>query len=106
MDSKSLAKHFVECFCNADLDGIESLLSMQFKLKGPLFEFKSKQDYISSLNGNLEPDPIAEILSVCGSGNEAAAFYLYRGNIVGQLFICREGKICETVLVFDTSNTS
>ena len=33
-------------------------------LKGPLFEFKSKQDYIASLNGNLESDPEAEILSI------------------------------------------
>ena len=66
MDSKALAKSFVECFCKADIEGIYSLLSMQFNLKGPLFEFDSKQDYIDSLNGNLEADPDAEILSVIG----------------------------------------
>lgn len=104
MDGKSLAKSFVECFFNADLEGIDSLLSTQFNLKGPLFEFDSKQDYIDSLNGNLEVDPEAEILLVIGNENEATAFYKYKGNLIGQLFRCNEGKIQETVLVFDTKN--
>jgi hypothetical protein len=102
MDSKSLARAFVECFCKADIEGLDSLLSIQFELKGPLFEFDSKQDYLDSLHGNLEADPEAEIFSVIGSADEATAFYTYRGNLIGQLFRCNEGKICETVLVFDT----
>jgi len=104
MDSKFLAKSFVECFCKADIEGIDSLLSIQFNLKGPLFEFDSKQDYIESLNGNLEADPEAEILSVIGNTEEATAFYKYRGNLIGQLFRCKEGKIYEAMLVFDTKN--
>lgn len=104
MQSKTLAKKFVEYFCNADLDGIDSLLSTQFHLKGPLFEFDSKQDYLDSLNGNLEADLESEILSVIGNTDEASAFYRYRGNLIGQLFRCNEGKIYETVLVFDTKN--
>jgi len=103
MDSNSLAQSFIECFCNADLNGIDSLLSNDFSLKGPLFEFKSKQDYIASLDGNLEADPEAEILSIIGNKNEAAAFYKYKGKLIGQLFRCNEGKIYKTVLVFDTS---
>ena len=104
MDSKYLAKSFVESFCNADLDGIDSLLSIQFNLKGPFFKFDSKQEYLDSLKGNLEADPEAEILSIIGDADEATAFYKYRSNLVGQLFRCNEGKICETVLVFDTKN--
>lgn len=104
MDSKSIAKSFVECFCRADIEGINSLLSAQFNLKGPLFEFDSKQDYIDSLYGNLEADPEAEILSVIGNTDEATVFFKYRGNLIGQLFRCNEGKIYETVLVFDTKN--
>ena len=104
MDSRSLAKLFVEYYCKAELEGINSLLSTQFNLIGPLFEFKSKQEYIDSLNGNLEADPEAEVLSVIGYDNEATAFYKYRGNLIGQLFWCDEGKIIETVLVFDTKN--
>ena len=104
VNSKTLAKSFVERFCKTDLEGIDSLLSTQFSLKGPLFEFESKQDYIDSLDGNLEPDPEAEILSVTGDDNEATAFYRYRGNLIAQLFRCHEGKIVETVLVFDTKN--
>ena len=104
MDSKSLATSFIEYFCNADLSGIESLLSTNFKLKGPLFKFDSKLEYINSLKGNLEADPKAEILSVIGSESESSAIYKYRGNTINQLFRCREGKIVETVLDFDTKN--
>ena len=104
MDSESLAKLFVKNFCKADLEGIDSLLSTQFKLKGPLFEFGSKQDYIDSLNGNLEADPNAEVISVIGAEEEATAFYKYKGNLIGQLFRCKDGKIHESVLVFDTKN--
>ena len=103
MDSNSLAKSFIECFCEADLNGIDSLLSKDFRLKGPLFEFESKQDYIASLNGDLKADPEAEILSIIGNGNEVAAFYKYKGKLIAQLFRCSEGKIDETVLVFDTN---
>ena len=95
---------FVECFCKADLEGIDSILSMQFSLEGPLFRFDSKQEYMDSLNGNLVADPEAEILSVTGNADEAAVFYNYRGNLIGQLFRCNDGKIYETVLVFDTEN--
>ena len=105
IDSKSLARSFVECFCKADLEGIDALLSMQFNLKGPLFEFDSKQDYIDSLSGNLEADPEAAILSVIGNTEEATAFYYYKGNLIAQLFRCSEGKIYQSVLVFDTKNT-
>lgn len=104
MDSKSLAKSFVKNFCSANVEGIGSLLSGQFKLKGPLFSFNSKQEYLDSLNGNLEPDPDAEILSIVGSDNEAAVFYTYKGNTIGQLFRCDEGTIYETILVFDARN--
>ena len=104
MDCKSLAKSFVECFCRADLEGIDSLLSTQFNLKGPLFVINSKQDYIASLKGHLKADTNDEILSVIGNAGEAAAFYRYRGNLIGQLFRCSEGYIYETVLVFDPKN--
>jgi hypothetical protein len=101
MDSKSLAISFVKYFCNADLAGIDLLLSTQFKLTGPLYEFNSKQNYLDSLEGNLDPDPDSVILSVTGNEDESAAFYTYKGNVIGQLFRCQEGKIFETLLVFD-----
>lgn len=106
MDSKSLAKSFIESFCKADLRGISSLLTLNFHLKGPLFEFDSKQAYISSLEGNLEADANSKILSVVGHENEAAAFFIYKGNTIAQLFLCREGKIYETLLVFDTEKAA
>jgi hypothetical protein len=106
MDSKSLATSFIECFCKADLSGINALLSSDFQLKGPLYEFDSKQAYINSLEGNLEADANAEIISVISNDNEAAAFYRYKGNTIGQLFWCRGGEIYETLLVFDTDTVA
>ena len=103
MDSQSLATSFVECFCKADIPGISSLLSPDFRLKGSLFEFDSKQAYINSLEGNLEADANAEILSVLGNENEAAAFFIYKSNMIGQFFRYRGGEIYETLLVFDTN---
>lgn len=102
MDSKSLATAFIEAFCQADLRALESLLAPDFCLRGPLYEFASCKSYLDSLRGNLDADPQAEILSVVAEGNEAAAFFRYQGNIIGQLFHCAGGKIQETLLVFDS----
>lgn len=55
MDSKTLATSFIKSFCEADLEGIGSLLSTQFKLKGPLFEFDSKQDLLNHSKVILKP---------------------------------------------------
>lgn len=102
MNSESLATSFIECFCRADLNGIDALLSPSFHLEGPLYVFDSKQAYIKSLEGNLEADPDAEIISVISNENHAAAFFRYKGNMIGQMFWCREGKLDRTLLVFDT----
>ncbi len=71
-----------------------------------MFEFSSPAEYLASLSGNLERDPNAEILASFGNGDEAAVFYSYQGNTVGQLFHCRAGQICETTLVFDTKKVA
>ncbi len=106
MDSNKLARQFIDYFCKADIDSIESLLADRFILKGPLFEFSSRQEYIDSLVDNLEADPKAVTLSVVSDGNEAAAFFIYNGNTIGQLFRCEAGKIVETILVFDTQRVT
>ena len=99
--SAELATSFVTSFCAARLDDLSSILAEDFRLSGPLFEFDSRSAYIESLAGDLELDPDAEVLSVIGAGSEAAAFYRYRGRLIGQLFKCAEERIYATVLVFD-----
>jgi hypothetical protein len=106
MISIDLAKAFVTSFCNGSLDGISSVLAEDFNLNGPLFRFSSKDSYIESLKGNLEADPGSEIISITGTENEATVFYSYRGQLIAQLFRCSDGKINETVLVFDTSDNT
>lgn len=103
MDSKALARSFIQCFCNADLAGLEALLPPRFRLSGPLFEFDSRAAWLDSLKGNLVADPGAEILAMAGGDDEIAAFFTYHGNTIAQLFRCDGGKIVETILVFDTA---
>jgi len=106
MNSRFLAETFIEYFCKADVNGIDSLLASNFRFTGPLFEFSTKRAYIESLQGSLEADPDATILGVVGGGAEAAAFYRYKGNTIGQWFRCDEGKIHETLVVFDARQVS
>ena len=101
MNSKNLAEHFVTSFCQGSIVELESALADDFHLRGPLFEFHSRAEYIDSLRDNLEPDSEAAVLSVLADGEEAAAFYSYKGNIIGQLFRCAEGRIKSTIIVFD-----
>ncbi len=105
-NSLEIAEKFVRCFCSGDIEGIGSVLSENFRLRGPLFEFDTCTDYLASLSDNLAPDPNSEILSALSKDNEAAVFFTYHGNTIGQLFRCREGRIYETILVFDTSKVA
>lgn len=106
MNCKFLAEKFVLSFCNGDISGIESVLASKFNFIGPLFQFDSKDSYIDSLRGNLDSDPDAKILSIISEENEASIFYIYLGNTIGQLFKSRDGKIYETILVFDTNKVA
>lgn len=36
---------------------------------------------------------------------QAAVFHTYRGNTIGQLYSCNEGRIGATTVVFDTRGT-
>ncbi len=106
MNSKDLAQYFVTNFCKGSVVELESVLADDFHLRGPLFEFCSRAEYIDSLRDNLEPDSEAAVLSVLADGEESAAFYSYKGNIIGQLFNCAEGKIRSTIIVFDASSVA
>lgn len=103
MDSQALARAYIECFCRADIEGLASLLSEDFNLSGPLNVFSTRSAYLASLQGNLEADPEAEIISVVSNGQEAAACYVYKGNTIGQFFKCRNHEIHACRLVFDTA---
>lgn len=104
MNSQEIAEEFVRCFCMADLESLASVLSENFRLHGPLFDFASASEYLASLSGTLAADPDAAILASFGRGDNAAVFYTYHGNTIGQLFVCGEGRVSETTLVFDTRN--
>jgi len=101
MDAKKLAKSFVTNFCEGSIAGVGAVLASDFRLSGPLFSFESKSEYLESLSGNLQADTNAEIISILGTDTETSVFFRYHNTIIGQLFKCRNGKIFETLLVFD-----
>lgn len=101
MDAKKLAKSFVTSYCEGNIAGLGAVLASDFRLSGPLFRFESKSEYLDSLIGNLQADTNAEIISILGNDVEASVFFRYHNTIIGQLFKCRNGKIFETLLVFD-----
>lgn len=106
MSNRDIAVEYVHQFCNANIDGVEANLASNFQLRGPLFEFDSRNAYIASLREN-PPEPAAyEILDVSESENTVSVYYSYEKStgsiIIAQLFRFNGGKICETLLVFDS----
>ena len=104
MNSQEIAEKFVRFFCKGDLEGLGSVIAENFRLQGPLMQTESRTEYLGALSDNLVPDPQAKILASFGNANCAAVFYTYRGNTMGQLFSCSDGRVDETTLVFDTKN--
>jgi len=105
MSNRDVALEYVCAFCRGDISGVEATLGEEFTLKGPLFEFDSKSDYIASLRaGGLEPGK-SEILGIADDNNSVAVFYSYKKASatmnVAQLFWFTDLRISKTLLVFD-----
>lgn len=103
LNNREVAEEFVRCFCRADVPALESLLSDNLRFNGPLLQCSSKSEYLAALSGNLEPDPAYTLDASFSDGDRAAAFYQYQGKSIAQLFVCNEGKIVETTVVFDSA---
>ena len=107
MNPRELALEFVRCFCANDLDGLEALLSQEFRFCGPLFEFDSRAAYLASLR-DAPPDPASfTVISISEEAGQVALFYDYeRPDLVlrmAQLFTIVDGEITDILLVFDPS---
>ena len=106
MSNRDVAIEFVNRFCSGDAGGLGALLADDLHLKGPLFEFTSKQDYLDSLARDGLERASYQILSVAEGTDTVSIFYEYQksaGTItIAQLFGFNDGLIADVVLVFDT----
>ena len=109
MTKKDVVLEYLKAFCSADLNRLKAVLADKFHLKGPFFEFHSREDYISSLEGNLVPNCTFEIIRLMEEGEDVSVFYHYiKPNTtvhVAQLFRFKNSKVSEAVLIFDSRNT-
>ena len=99
------AMEFVSRFAAGDVDGLGSLLAEPFHLKGPLFEFHSKQAYLDSLAGDVE-EAVSRIVAITDDGERVLVVYEYRKRdttiTISQLLTFIDGKVADTLLAFDT----
>lgn len=107
---RHIAIEYLNCFCKGDIEGIESLLDPEFSLKGPLFEFDSRADYISSLRTDPPDAATLDLIHVSESDSVVSIFYTYRKTsvttTVAQLFRFEDDKIKQTLLVFDSGSVA
>lgn len=110
MDSRETAIEFARAFCAADLARLESVLHPELELRGPLFEFHTRDEYLGSLRRAPRQPAACEILQVHGTGSEAAILYEYRKPVapvlVAQFNRQKGGLITEVRLVFDSAQVS
>ncbi len=105
MSNRDVAVSFVQAFCYGDINALEAVLAEEFSLRGPLFDFHSKSDYIESLRADGMDRGECEILGMVGANEVVAVFYSYRKptsvTTVAQMFWFVDGQISKTLLEFD-----
>ncbi len=105
MSNQEIAKKYLRCFCDGDIEGIESVLAPNLNFTGTLYSFHSSDEYLKSLRkGTLEKCRY-KILSITENKDSVAIFYEYQKPKqivqIAQLFKIKDQKIYEMILVFD-----
>ena len=107
MRNPTVVDEYLDHFCRGDIDGVESTLADEFHLRGPLFEFDSREAYIQSLRDSPLEKASYRLLEISQGDDTVSVFYEYRksssSNLVAQFFRIKENKIVDTLLVFDRS---
>lgn len=106
MNKVEIATEFIDRFCSGTLEGLEELLLDDFRFKGPLFHFSSREDYLESLHNDPPKHGDCKILSITENSEEVSIYYDYGKEegclTIAQLFKFKSNKISEILLVFDS----
>lgn len=105
MRNRSIVDEYLDHFCDGNIDGVESTLAVDFRLRGPLFKFDSREAYIQSLRDEPLEKATYRILQTSQGDGTVSVFYEYTkssgSNVIAQFFRIKEDLIVETLLVFD-----
>ena len=105
MNNREAALQFVRSFCAGDVDALAPLLAEDLRFRGPLYQFRSAETYLNVLkSGPLEPSG-HRLISVTENEDSVSVYYDYEKSdatiTIAQLFIFRDRRISEILLVFD-----
>lgn len=105
MSKRQVVTQYLTGFCAGDVERVAATLADEFELDGPLFTFRSKQEYLASLAGDFDAGTRFEIVELLEGVDTVSVFYDYAkpsGTVtVAQLFWFENSKIRKTLLVFD-----
>lgn len=108
MTNRDIVLEYLKCFCEGDISGVDAVLALDFQLTGPLYTFKSRDEYIQSLREDPPKPSRYTIREIAESDTGISVFYEYdkpSGSLtIAQFFKLRGGQICEILLVFDTKS--
>ena len=80
---RDTAMRFLECFCSGDIEGLAPLLAEDLRLRGPLFQFDSRESYLTSLRQNPPERCEHRLLSVTEDAEAGlvSMFYEYENRL-------------------------
>jgi len=107
MENRDIALDYIQCFCSADMQGLEKLLASDLKFVGPFHTYSSSAQYLADLRNDPPEHSSYNILSITESPESVAVFYEYikptQTMLIAQLFKFENQKIKEIMLVFDSN---
>ncbi len=105
MNQRESALQFLKYFCAGEWEPLCDLLTEDFQLKGPLFEFRSRDEYLASLEGDSGTVGQFNLLYTFEDVADVCAIYdLIKPEstlTVAQIFEFRGDRIARTRLIFD-----
>jgi hypothetical protein len=103
---KQTAIDYLENFCKGKIQELAKLIHDDFTFSGPFISFDSKEGYLNSLQDDLPKNYAVEILSSFADNDEVALIYNFSkpgvSTPMAQYFKFKDGKICASLLIFDT----
>jgi hypothetical protein len=107
MTPLDLALKYMEIFfTGSDFEEFNHILTQDFQFQGPFYQFDSALSYINALK--YDPPKACEYQIIKSYENDSSACLVFQFSKPGilvkmaQTFEIRDGKISQTLLIFDT----
>ena len=77
MTNQEIAKEYIKCFCDSDIDGLEPLLATDLKFIGTFYTYHSRAEYLEDLREDPPEKCGYKMLSMTENDDSIAVFYEY-----------------------------